>query len=225
MTLMDAYACRLDKTKWFDGEYFDAVEDDLQMITFKTFAAHHCVGLRTNHRNKIKKHQKDKTVVVFTPRLSSNPSSRTYTDYCRYSLMKYVPWDGQSPSALWGGDDATEAAIQKAWEYHLQSYKEQNLAVPDFIRREVEEYYDCQGRQERQALDDAADPDDLEQEPWQADTDIYKDAEFDPEEAGVQWDRERPWVTCGPSKVQRPLSQYPKTSPKEIQRHQTDHYR
>ena len=124
MTLMDAYACRLDSTKWFDGEYFDVVKDDLVTMAFKIFAAHHCVGTRTNHRNKIKKHQKQKTVVVFTPRLSSNPSSPTYTDYCRYSLVKYVPWAGQSPSALWGGDDATEAEIRKAWEDHLQSYKD-----------------------------------------------------------------------------------------------------
>ena len=100
MTAVDAYAVRLEKDNWLDGGMFDAFADnELEAMPLRTFCSLYCVGKRGAHRNKIKKHN-GKKVIVFYPRLSSNPHSSRYTDYCHQSLMKYKPWV-DNPETTW----------------------------------------------------------------------------------------------------------------------------
>ena len=113
MSLVEAYKCRMDNSKWLSKDDFNANEDHLEGLSLARFGLDATVGQRGAHRNKIKLRPRDsKVVLMFMPDLPSEPGSPTYTNYCRYSLMKHKPWE-DDPNTLWGGADATKKEIQK----------------------------------------------------------------------------------------------------------------
>ncbi len=77
-----------------------------------------------------------KYVVNFYPSLSSSPKKSTYTQYCKYALMKYKPWNG-CVDEIWGGEDATDDDIQNAWNAFVDSLGDD---IPDRLRRELDKY-------------------------------------------------------------------------------------
>ena len=165
-------------------------------MAFRTFALHFTVGERGSHRNKIKSRVKQKTVLVFYPKFSCDPSSPNYTEYCRFAMIKYVPWAGKDPNTLWGGQDATKDEIQQAWATHLESFSREGLPVPDFIRREVEEYYSTPENTEPPNLEPDIDTDELELADFATEEiNINLDEEelTDPDEVDIQWDRDHDW--------------------------------
>ena len=199
-TLMDAYQRCLERDNWLEGELFDSLQPSLPNMPFRSFAIEFTVGERGRHRNKIKQRQQRKVVIVFQPRLSSNPESPSYTDYCRFALIKYKPWAGRSPTSLWGGDEATDKEIQQAWVTHLLSYQLSPDQAPDFIRRELDEYH-------RDRSHETVDGDDeMDNDPFADDDDDLEPASFheehvpvpeeeltDPDEATIRWNRDHDW--------------------------------
>ena len=197
MTLMDAYQCCLDQSKWLNEDEYNNASQSLPEMDFRTFAIRFAVGERGAHRNKIKRRVQEKTVVVFKPRLSSDPQSPTYTQYCRHALMKYKPWAGQQPSSLWGGEDATDADIQSAWSDHLESYAVQGLQIPDFIRKEIEAYHSNPppNQEEDPPYDPPAELEELEQAEFCEELYQQLDNEDadDPDEVDIQWAKDHDW--------------------------------
>jgi hypothetical protein len=168
----------------------------LPFLSLHQFATAFTVGERGAHRNKIKPRTKQNTVFMFYPQYSSNKLSPKYTDYCRCALLKYVPWTGKDPTSLWGGEEATDADIQVAWEDHLQSFDQQDSAVPDRIRREVEDYYRCPANRQQHNLEHQFDDTDLEATEFAEVLHVNLDAEeqMDPDdEVVIQWDRDHDW--------------------------------
>jgi hypothetical protein len=98
------------------------------------------VGSRAAHRNKIKLNQKrTRRVIFFFPRLSSNPESPLYTDYCRYALTQHKPWS-DSANTIWGGAEATDLQIKDTWKTYLEELEQSGQPVPDSLRLEIDRY-------------------------------------------------------------------------------------
>ena len=195
MTLMDAYQCCLDSSKWLREEDFREVEGSLRTMDFRTFALRFAVGERRAHRNKIKNRPKAQTVIVFQPRLSSDPQSPSYTDYCRFALIKYKPWPGQHPSSLWGGANATDEQIQLAWTNHVRSYSQRGEMVPDFVRREIELYHSNTENEEAEPHHDL--PPNGEQlqraDFFEEHVPLAGEELVDPADASIQWTKDHDW--------------------------------
>jgi hypothetical protein len=195
MTLMDAYNVCTDEKHWLSTEEFNAVKESLSSTSFHQFAIAFTVGERGAHRNKIKQRSKQNTVLMFYPQYSSNKSSPDYTKYCRSALIKYVPWAGKDPKSLWGGEEATDADIQQAWEHHLQSFDLQGSDAPDWIRKEVEDYYSFPANRRQHNLEPEIDDSDLEPTEFAEVRRVNPDDEElnDPNDVSVQWNRDHNW--------------------------------
>jgi hypothetical protein len=72
-------------------------------------------------------------VPTFTPNLSSDPSSPTYSKYCRLALVRYRPWEGKSQSDAYGGSDASYDDIVEAWNTFLTESDVDTL--PDALQK------------------------------------------------------------------------------------------
>jgi len=194
---MRIYAA-LKKSKWLSGDEFDVHEPALSSMPFHTFALLFTVGERGSHRNKIKGRAKQNIVLVFYPKYSPNPRSPNYTEYCRFAMLKYVPWAGKDPSTLWGGQDASDDDIHEAWANHLTSFERDSLPVPDFIRKEVDEYYSNPENVEEPNLEPDIDTEELEPTDFafrDEEVNINLDDEelTDPDEVDIQWHRNHDW--------------------------------
>ena len=201
MTIVDVYAVRLEEKYWLDKCHFDQVEDKLPEMTLRDFAAQYTVGEKRNHRNKIKLRPNKKLVIVFRPELRCQKQHKEqYIKYCRFSLMKYVPWAGKLNS-LWGGDDVDEnVEIPKAWENHLKYLEEQDMQLPDFLQRQLDDFHSCGNTfgPRNDEYDDSYDPDDVVLEEWQY---VQNDHVFHGDDENIdtdciQWDREHNWNVC-----------------------------
>ena len=199
MSLVEAYKCRMDNSKWLSKDDFNANEDQLEGLSLARFGLDATVGQRGAHRNKIKLRPRDsKVVLMFMPDLPSEPGSPTYTNYCRYSLMKHKPWE-DDPNTLWGGADATEKEIQKAWTTFLENCRQNGCNDDVALQLKVDEYKRAHAHRRRANepnLDDSngIDPADLEQEPWQVECDVQPDSDdVDPALSTLKWDRDHDW--------------------------------
>jgi hypothetical protein len=140
MTIVDAYAVRCEVDYWLSEAMLVGVQGELPRMNLNAFAANYYMGSRGAHRNKIKLNQKNKRrVIVFFPRLSPNPESPSYTDYCRYALTQHKPWL-DSPDSIWGGAEATDAHIQDTWKTYLEELETSGQPVPDSLRQEIDRY-------------------------------------------------------------------------------------
>ena len=112
-------------------------------------------------------------------------------------MLKYVPWAGKDPATLWGGRNATDEEIRQAWANHLERFSRDGLPVPDFIRREVEEYYNNPENVEQPNYDPDIDTDALEEADFafgeEFDINLNEEELTDPDEVEIQWHREHDW--------------------------------
>jgi hypothetical protein len=192
-SLVDAYATRRDASTWATPELHNAHSGELDALSLNKFCKFHCVGMQGQHKNKIKKRPSDKVVIVFKPKLSSNPGSASYTDYCKYALTKYKPWV-VSPDTLWGGADATDERIRVAWDEYLQSFLGSDLPVPDFIRRELEAN---RGRRDAggPGLDTRQNDDDpdADLEDWADNDGDFRDTDVNLDDDGIRVAHDHDW--------------------------------
>ena len=103
-----------------------------------TFCVKFHVYKKGQNQNKIHRRQQSakEVVIQFHPsQLSALPTSPNYVEYCRYSLMKYKPWNDH-PKNTYGGiedipteDDAT--IIKSTWENFL--LLEGNEYIPEWF--------------------------------------------------------------------------------------------
>jgi hypothetical protein len=108
-----------------------------------TFCVKFQVYKKGEHRNKIyRRPRSSKEVVIqFHPsRLSALPNSPSYTEYCRYSLMKYKPYVDHPKNTYGGVEDVpTEEdapTIKTVWENFL--LQDGNDFVPEWFFRELD---------------------------------------------------------------------------------------
>ena len=76
-------------------------------------------------------------VMNFYPSPSCNPRGPSYVDYCKYSLMKFKPWQDDS-SDTWGGEGVSNADICKCWKNFLLNMGDN---APDRLQREIDNYH------------------------------------------------------------------------------------
>ena len=80
------------------------------------FCKRFVVGQSRSVRNKIKP-LPPHNFTHFQPRLSSNKKSAQYEEFCKLSLVRYVPWQGLM-SSVYGGPESTKERWKQLWEYH-----------------------------------------------------------------------------------------------------------
>jgi hypothetical protein len=131
MTLVDAYAVRMSDRVWSGEDLFVTHQDDLEKMTLCQFCALFFVGRSGQFKNQIRLHTRKEFCAVFFPRMPCDPSKDTYPDYCKYSLIKYKPWQDLSVE-VWGGDDAAKEDIIALWEDHVRAMKE-NDTLPECL--------------------------------------------------------------------------------------------
>ena len=136
-TIVDLYGERLSMDNWSDHSLYNIYvnsdfektgETKLKNMSLDTFAKRFDVG-----KNKIKKLNDDK-FVIFTPKLTGSLKSATYPLFCKYSLIRYTVWTGQSFEA-YGGLESTEEEWKRLWTkfaYDLQNDNIGNEANLDF---------------------------------------------------------------------------------------------
>jgi ATP-dependent DNA helicase PIF1 len=133
-SVLDAYAIRLDTSNWLqEADFVSATHNGLETCTLDQFAQEWTVGQRGGHRNKIKQHQKKKTVVAFIPNLPNKKDADTYPEYCKLGLVRYKPWS-EDYYSVFGGREATNEQAIEEWESFLLSLD----SPPDFLRREMD---------------------------------------------------------------------------------------
>ena len=102
---MDAYAVRLVASEWspqlatmFDGLIQSGELLDMNLIQFGQ-------RFRFNKmQNKISQQSNTKNIVVmFCPDFVANKESKSYADYCYFTLMKFKPWT-LHPESIYGGN-------------------------------------------------------------------------------------------------------------------------
>ena len=77
-----------------------------------------------------------KYVINFYPSPSCSPTKDTYTQYCKYALMKYFPWQ-DDPVNSYGGENETDEEVQNKWIQFLHSLGDD---IPDLLQRELDQY-------------------------------------------------------------------------------------
>ncbi len=118
MSRIDAYANRMDISNWKYNHEFNG--DALEHMSLQDFCLKYYVVKRGEYANKIAI-DTHKYVVNFYPCVSSSPTKPTYTQYCKYALMKYKPWNGQVDE-IWGGENASDDDIQNIWNTFVPIY-------------------------------------------------------------------------------------------------------
>ena len=124
MTLIEAYAKRVDHTIWHcERAYrkFDKTEE--------TSLREFCRLYYVNQSNSIALRSSCKVVVNFFPTYSYNEASPMYPEYCKYSLMVYKPWQN-NPSTVWGGANATNQTVILKWKAFVSTLGED---IPDLL--------------------------------------------------------------------------------------------
>ena len=134
MSLIDAYAVRMESARWKDLIVYAALgQNQIRSMNMVKFCSIYYVGAQGEGKNKICR--KYKTVVPnFFPRPSSNARSKDYPAYCRFALMKYKPWN-TTPNNVWGGDLTNDATIVSIWQDYLVLLGDD---APDSLRREID---------------------------------------------------------------------------------------
>lgn len=98
---------------------------------------------------------------------------------------------------MWGGEEATDSEIQKVWDDHLNSFAENNLPIPGWIWKEVEDFYSRPANQRHQQLnlEPEIDPSLLEPTEFAEEFNLNPDDddEMDPDEVTIQWTRNHEW--------------------------------
>ena len=98
---------------------------------------------------------------------------------------------------MWGGEEATNSEIQKVWDDHLKSFAENNLPIPGWIWKEVEDFYSRPANQRHQQLnlEPEIDPSLLEPTEFAEEFNLNPDDddEMDPDEVTIQWTRNHEW--------------------------------
>jgi len=147
ITVVDAYARRMDQNYWKSRALYAAANADddhygdltLTTMNLNDFCQYFTVGQRGQYRNKIVEVKK-RNYIQFTPSYSSDPSGTKYVDYCRLGLVRFKEWKGDY-HAVYGGKDATENEIKHNWEEFLRAWAEQmeesGQSAPDFLQQEM----------------------------------------------------------------------------------------
>jgi hypothetical protein len=140
--ISELYGERMEAESWPNESEMRAFQDNhscLETMSFHKFGGLLRVCQSGNYRNKLRPHSKITTVVKFVPKLSCNPESKSYPDYCRYALIKYRPWQGPISNA-WGEKDSSECEIVAEWQTFLQALATNGEQPPDFLDCEMNTY-------------------------------------------------------------------------------------
>eukprot|EP00978_Attheya_sp_CCMP212_P005501 scaffold12310_cov32-Attheya_sp.AAC.3 len=143
ISLIDAYGSHILSESWLHDTVFEEYLIALLDMSLFDFADKFCVGERGAHHNKIKRHIKDNVVAVFSPKLSSNPKSKSYLDYCRFALAKFQPWAGEYEEAWSGYDWESEEGQQwhiEEWQEFIEEVQARDKLIPDQLRHEIDWY-------------------------------------------------------------------------------------
>lgn len=128
-TIVDLYGERLSIDNWSDHNLYNIYvnsdfektgETMLKNMSLDTFAKRFDVS-----KNKIKKLSDDK-FVIFTPKLTGSLKSATYPLFCKYSLIRYKVWCGQSFEA-YGGLESTEEEWKRLWTEFVVDLEKDNI--------------------------------------------------------------------------------------------------
>ena len=142
MSRVDAYANRLDSTKWSSMELFNTEfnEDTLQSMSLLQFSLKYKVTTRGSFKNKITL-DSGKTVINFYPSVPSDPKHDRHAQYCKYALMRFRPWVGQSANA-WDQSTTDEEVIALWKEFCCQWHRSDanEFDTPDFLQRALNDH-------------------------------------------------------------------------------------
>eukprot|EP00978_Attheya_sp_CCMP212_P024884 scaffold78991_cov48-Attheya_sp.AAC.2 len=141
ISLIDAYAVRLEVSAWLSAESYESYKDGLEEMSLFEFASVFTVGEREHRRNKISPRAKDNVVAVFMPKKSSNPAGKNYPEYCKFALAKFRPWSGDYENA-WDSLDVElkedHELLASLWEDFIVQLREAGKEVPDALRQEID---------------------------------------------------------------------------------------
>jgi hypothetical protein len=212
MTLMDAYACRMDATNWESEDAFHmAVENGLEEMSLFWFCSKHYVGVCGGHRNKIKPHIR-KEVVTFYPSPNSNPGSKDYPKYCKYLLMIHKPSWVNDTTTLWGnikGEPSDENLVQ-LWKQFCEDLKKSGEQIPNFLCQDIDqvkafvsehtEQEELLGGSEEVGEDD----DGAELKEWADDNFRLENDVENPDDNDIEWSLDHNFVDGHVCEYQRP---------------------
>jgi hypothetical protein len=217
-TVVDVYGTRMDEDTWVSAAVLKNAKKllgvDLDSVTLQDFAFVCRVGARGPSRNKIGLHQTGKSnkamVPMFTPKLSCDPESAVYPEYCRLALVRYKPWVGKSQSVAYGGPDASDEEVVAAWTAFLEASDVDTS--PDGLHRQIRKHRAQKRRDNTGSGGDNAEGGDLElndgddnDDDMSTDyVDIFEQAVMRggeqrddlEDDFGITWSRNEDWSKC-----------------------------
>ena len=119
--------------------YNDVIPHTMNDMPLHFFATNYYVGSKGSRRNKICVQKNQNNIPVFYPNISGNPKSDLFCDYCKYYLIKYEPWMGNFHTIWIQYDMSTDDIICK-WELFVDSQKTKKVDLPDYVRRQIDDY-------------------------------------------------------------------------------------
>ena len=96
MTILDLYGQHIKLCHWLSPYEFETENYCHKFLTMSLHALTkvHYIGNICGGTQLIRKHKKNKYIVMFSPHLSSNKDGKNYGEFCKYELIKYKPYVG-----------------------------------------------------------------------------------------------------------------------------------
>jgi len=83
------------RSSWVNEQAYDNNLPSLESMNLRDFCHLFRISQRGTLRNKICNHRKENFITIFYPsRGCLLPDSKSYHEYCKYSLLKFKPWTG-----------------------------------------------------------------------------------------------------------------------------------
>ena len=135
MTILDLYGRRMEKCHWLNDYEFDLANHNHNFLTMSlySFTKEFYAGNVCGGTQWIKKHTKNKYIVMFSPYLSSEEEGENFGEFCKYELIKYRPYVGEIENAYNSLTDNSE--IKQLWKDHQAYLKSNDCPVPGTVSK------------------------------------------------------------------------------------------
>ena len=126
---------KIKKYHWENDYVFDLANHNhnLRTMSLYSFTKEFYAGNVCGGTQLIKKHTKNKYIVMFSPYLSSEEEGENFGEFCKYELIKYRPYVGEIENAYNSLTDNSE--IKQLWKDHQAYLKSNDCPVPGTVSK------------------------------------------------------------------------------------------
>ena len=138
VSIIEAYGKRHLESSYHVNTLNLLTISEIELMSFDEFVRLFYVGQKQSFKNLIIPHVKKNYVPVYYPSVTCDPLSPNFFEYCKYFLVKYRPWKLDVSNAWNNLTDNNDIVVY--WENFVTYLKENDLTVPDHVRRQMDIY-------------------------------------------------------------------------------------